>query len=145
MGQLALFVRGLWWRRGFCAAVLIVATLTTAVAVLGPLYARAAGESTLSDRLADSPADGAGLAFIKRVDISAATLPGPGSVPGYPSRILGASIAGTANTIDPALSNTTLVWRDGQCAHLIIVTGACPSGPGQALVDDNALHARPNW
>ena len=57
-----LFLRGLRWRRGFSAAVLLVGIICAAVAAIGPLYARAAGESTLTDELR-AAAPGTGLAF----------------------------------------------------------------------------------
>ena len=46
-----LFLRGLRWRRGFSAAVLLVGMISAAVAAIGPLYARASSESTLTDEL----------------------------------------------------------------------------------------------
>ena len=54
-----LLVRGLWWRRGLSGAVLAVGAVVMGAAVLGPLYARAAGESTLRDELTQAgPATG---------------------------------------------------------------------------------------
>ena len=49
MPSLTLALRALWFRRGVSLAVLLVATLTTAAAVAGPLYQRAGGESVLRD------------------------------------------------------------------------------------------------
>ena len=51
MPRVPLLLRGLWWRRGLTGAVLAVAVATTTTAALGPLYARAAAESTLQDHL----------------------------------------------------------------------------------------------
>jgi len=152
--QAALFLRGLWWRRGFCAAVFVVGSITTAVAVLGPLYARAAGESTLSDRLTSSPSAATGMAFSQAALLTnpnvaakaAAALPAPGSIRGYPQQILGVSDPITAAVPgEIGTSSSSLVWRAGACAHLIVISGHCPTSAGQAIVDDNALHATPNW
>jgi len=152
VGRAALFARALWWRRGLGAAVLVVATITTAVAALGPLYAEAAAQSTLTDRLVATPSAQTGLSFTQRADLSEpgaigsllTQLPAPGSVRAYPSRITGTNIPVTART-GQLLSLTTLVSRPGFCAHLIVLSGRCPTSPHEAIVDDNALHGRPNW
>src|SRR5206468_11893883 len=57
-----LFLRGLLWRRGFTVAVLLVGTICSAVAAIGPIYARAASESTLTDELR-AAGSRAGLSF----------------------------------------------------------------------------------
>ena len=58
--RMPLLVRGLLWRRTLVLAVLAVAVVTMAVAALGPLYARAADESTLRDTLTQAPVDQSG-------------------------------------------------------------------------------------
>lgn len=57
-----LFLRGLRWRGGFSAAVLLVGLISAAVAAIGPLYARASSESTLTDELRAGGSQ-TGLAF----------------------------------------------------------------------------------
>jgi putative ABC transport system permease protein len=153
LGRTALFARALWWRRGLAVAVLIVGIVTTAVAALGPLYARSAAESTLSDRLATTSTADTGLGFTAQADIGergvvgrvAARVPAPGAIRGYPTRIEAISVGVTARVGQGQPSLTNLVWRDGSCAHLIVISGRCPTGPHEAIVDDNALHEQPDW
>ncbi len=38
-----------------------------------------------------------------------------------------------------------MVWRAGQCAHIVLTTGHCPTAAGQAIVPDNTVHSAPNW
>lgn len=146
---IGLVLRGLWWRRGLTSAVLAVAVVTTTAAALGPLYARAAAESTLQDQLTQATWT-VGLHISGDVDVStagavdrvAARMPKPGQVPGYDHRIegirttrdLGVGLVGT--NLDLLAS---LVWRQGICQHVVIVSGHCPDGPGQALVSQRTV------
>ncbi len=145
MRRFSLLLRGLWWRRGLTSAVLAVAIVTTTAAALGPLYARAAGESTLHDHLT-SAGSAAGLHFqtavasteYDSVDDAISEAPLPGSVRGYPTDIQGLVTAKgvTASTAPKGTDTaaTRVAWRQGDCAHLVIVAGRCPSAPGEALV-----------
>ena len=148
-----LFLRGLGWRRGFSAAVLVVGLISAAVAGIGPLYARAASESTLTDELRSGGSD-AGLAFTASVDAGdprglSSTLSQIGAaahVPGYGTAITGESALVTARSpSDAASSPSTLVTRSGQCRHLEIVTGHCPSAVGDLLVPQAASTGAPHW
>ena len=148
-----LFLRGLRWRRGFSAAVLLVATISAALAAIGPLYARASSESTLTDELRDARWH-TGLAFTAFADARDAdastqvdTLIGPAAhVRGYGTPIHGRSLAVTAKTpSNLATSASTLAWREDECAHLRIVSGHCPTAAGQALIPEGARHESPSW
>src|SRR5262249_60399712 len=93
-----LLLQGLWWRRGFSASVLVVGALVIGAAVLGPLYARAAGESTLRDELTQA-GSATGVEFqdmpralqltapISQFAQAQAKTPQPGGAPGYPTRV----------------------------------------------------------
>jgi putative ABC transport system permease protein len=147
-----LFLRALWWRRGFSAAVLIVGVISAAVAVIGPLYARAAGESTLTDELRDAGAQ-AGLAFSESVQTG---LPGAigllssqvhnaAQIPGYGTPITGESLVATIRaTQDPTSSPTTLVTRSGVCANVVLTSGRCPTAAGEVMVPSTATATR-SW
>ncbi len=122
MWRLMIVLRGLWWRRGLTFAVLIVATITTAAAALGPLYARAASESTLQDQLAAAPVTSTGLHYATTADVTAdgtyqavlADAPKPGRITGYPTRITG--IFAHTKAIGPNGSVLTgALWRQGVC------------------------------
>jgi hypothetical protein len=145
--QLRLLLRGLWWRRGLTFAVLTVAVLTTTAAALGPLYARAAAESILQDHLVQAGPQ-TGLRLYRDTGLSS---PGAyaqvvdsvrrvGHVHGYNRLITGFF---TPNTVPayiphPPLGhvNTYLLWRSGQCGHVVIVKGRCPTGPDEAMASE---------
>ena len=150
-GRLALLLRALWWRRGLSAATLLVAAITIGAGSLGPLYARAAGESTLQDRLTES-ASAAALHFTFTRDIetegdlaaAAALGPEPGSISAYPSTVVAAVLAVRVSTpaqvaIGDVGPNTRLIWREGACAHFVLTRGRCPSRPGEALASERTL------
>ena len=148
-----LFLRGLGWRRGFSAAVLVVGLISAAVAAIGPLYARASSESTLTDELR-SGGSGTGLAFSSAVPVEDANavpdavreIGRAAHVRGYGRAITGESTVITARSpSDAASSPSTLATRSGQCRHLIIVSGRCPSATNDLLVPQEALTGAPRW
>ena len=139
-----LVLRGLWWRRGLTAGVVVVAVLTATAAALGPIYARGAGESTLHDQLTGASWR-TGLHASTVTDVGTrgryaalrAASPAPGRLPGYDHRIA------TVRTASPVFATTgkdsqdlgtRLVWRDGACRHLVLVSGHCPTAAGEALM-----------
>lgn len=146
MPSLRLALRALWFRRGLSAAILLVAMVTTTVAATGPFYARAAGESILRDRLLTAAPEAVGLRLqeVTRVDddplgrinqdAARAGLP-----IGYPSRIPGYQLSATFVALRSGSSpdvDSRLTYREGVCAHLVLVAGRCPSGAGEAAVSD---------
>jgi putative ABC transport system permease protein len=148
VARLGLTARALWWRRGASATLLAVATVTTTAAALGPVYARAAGESTLQDTLRQAPVDSTGLAFSTMSDVSMrqavgdvnATLPAPGSLLGYPSRINEINASGSAQAVGgtgPVIARVD--WRERDCAHLVLVAGRCPASPTEGIVSSRTL------
>ena len=148
-----LFLRGLRWRRGFSAAVLLVGVISAAVAVLGPLYARAASESTLTDDLRAAGSN-AGLSFVvdgESRDLGAADAVQRriGSVTtarwfGRPIR--GGSLVVTARAPgDGASTPSTMVWRDGVCAQVVVTAGHCATRPGEAMVPAATTSDAPHW
>ena len=144
-------LRALWWRRGVTVAVLVVAVVTTTAAALGPLYARAAGESILQDHLTQAGSS-AGLHVRGYLQLSpaayaraAAAVPEPGTVRGYRRQIrglytprgVGLLAAGAQVNVAGALA-----WRDGACAHLVLVRGHCPTGPGQSIASQRTAASK---
>lgn len=143
MYRLRLILRGLLFRRGLTAAVLVVGVITTAAAALGPMFARGAGESTLQDHFtADAPRTN--LHFTASVNLSqpdvaqklAAKLPTPGSIRGYDSRVL-SFLSNQPQAVGGVL--TKLAWRQGFCQHVVTVAGQCPTGPNQVMVSERSL------
>src|SRR6266480_6905340 len=128
---LRLLLGGLWWRRGLALAVFGVAVVTTTAAAIGPLFARAAAESILQDHLQQAGTT-AGISQHLDLDIGE---PGsyehfrsmalrPGAIPGYDRVITGLYTPSGVATYQPhpplGAVGSYLVWRDGQCAHLVI-------------------------
>ncbi|MEO7263040.1 MAG: FtsX-like permease family protein [Jatrophihabitantaceae bacterium] len=139
------------------AATLLVAAITIGAGSLGPLYAQAADESTLQDRLTES-AGAAALHFTFTRDIqtdadlaAAATLgPKPGSIKAYPSTLVSAVMGVRASTspqvaIGDVGPNTRLIWRADACAHLVLTRGRCPNKIGEALASERTLQGDYGW
>jgi hypothetical protein len=148
-----LLLRGMRWRLGYSVAVLLVGLVSAAVAAVGPLYARAAAESTLTDGLRDAGA-GTGLAFTASADVSdpaavgnvAAELGDAAHLPYYAAPITGRSIGvGARGPGAGASSLTTLATRDGLCAHVVVLRGRCPRAAGEVVVDEDSVRSGPLW
>jgi hypothetical protein len=142
--DLRLLVRAFRWRRGGSTVLLVVASLTIAAAAIGPLYAAAAAESVLQDRLQQATADQTTIAFSEPSDVSypgsidlvAQDQSGRGAIPGYGPPVHELNVtSGIVGNGTPAAA-TQAVWRDGSCGHLIMVSGTCTVGVGDAIVSD---------
>ncbi len=125
-------------------------------AVLGPLYARAAGESTLRDELTQAgPATGLEFQDVPYgfelassashfTQAESMTL-APGAVRGYPTRIGSIYVQTSAYAGAGPGVRVGMLWRAGACAHLIIVSGHCPDGAGQVLVSQRTVDGYYGW
>ena len=144
-----LLMRGLWWRRGLAGAVFAVAVVTTTAAALGPLYARSAGESILQDHLIQGGSDSGFRLSTALTDNARSyarlikTLPPTGSIKGYDHRIDGIYTPLGVTTYYPAAPsgrvNSHLLWRQGECQHLVIVSGHCPTRANEVLVSQRTI------
>lgn len=137
-----IFLRGLWWRRGVAVAVLFVGALGAAVAALGPLYSRAATESALTQELR-SAGFHVGLAFSRDTNSTdpafrarfLAQTRGATRVRGFGRPIYAESLVVTVFAPGATASaDSTMVYRSGVCAHVHVVSGRCPSRPGETMV-----------
>jgi putative ABC transport system permease protein len=140
--SLTLALRAMWFRRGVSLAILLVATVTTAAAAAGPLYLRAGGESVLRDALTSPDPDVVGL------DVTNRGVAGPDTLGFLNDQVMAAKppfaflppVHLVQSSIDiPGRANyqqthSRLMWREGQCEHLRLVAGRCPTGPADALV-----------
>ena len=125
-------------------------------AVLGPLYARAAGESTLRDELTQA-GSATGLEFqdipygfeqatsVSHFARAESMTLEPGAVRGYPTRIGSIYVETSAHAAAGHSVLVGMVWRSGACAHLIIVSGHCPGGAGQVLVSQRTVNGDYGW
>jgi hypothetical protein len=148
-----LLLRGLRWRLGYTVAVLLVGLVGAAVAAIGPLYARAAGESALTDQLTAAGAR-AGLAFTAAADVrqpdavgrAQSGLGAAAHVRYYGGPITGRSVNVSARAPGQSdVSVAALATRDGQCAHVIVLRGRCPIRPGEVMVGEDAIRSGPLW
>lgn len=152
-----MLLRALWWRRGLSAAVLLVGAVTMGAAALGPVYARAAGESTLRDTLTLAGST-AGLQFEDhpfgyemttgsgQFAAAQAKAPAPGFIRGYPDRIGSIlTLTGAALPSGEDRVKTAMVWRANACAHFIISSGRCPTKQGEALVSLRTVQSGYGW
>ena len=122
--------------------ILLVATMTVVAAAVGPLYARAGGESILQDALRgaatrnvgvevwrNAASDGRPLeALDARVDAAG---PPPAHLPRIRSLQFNAAVRDESQ-LNRAVS--LLVFREGACAHLVFVEGRCPTAAGESAV-----------
>lgn len=123
--------------------------ITAAGAILGPLYAQAAGESTLRDTVTQANVTASGLQLratkrissavaeqlsLKQIESSFAVAPAAGSLPGYPSRIEEVSVHTAAAAMPVSGVALSMVWRQGVCEQLTLTAGRCPTAAGEALV-----------
>lgn len=158
MEALRLALRGLRWRAGSSAAVLVVSVVAMAGAALGPLYASSASESLVRDALASAPPVTTGV--LSRGNIAGQTQFRPNQLaqavqaraadprldPWYGPPTLSLTVLQGSPSIDGrALGVAEVSWYRGQCGGVTIVSGRCPDGPGQAMVSARLLkdsHAR---
>ncbi|MGI8535363.1 MAG: FtsX-like permease family protein [Mycobacteriales bacterium] len=149
--SLRLALRGIWARRGVSVAILLVAAVTVATAAAGPIWRRAAGESVLSDHLAEAR----GIASAAEISMS-------GSVASAPGRPLGTTVQqalASAPTMpfstalrsidnDDGLADgetkARLAWRENACQHVRLVAGRCPQASGEVMVSRRSA-AQEGW
>ncbi len=156
MDDFLLVLRGMWFRRGTCVAVLVVASLVVGGAVIGPLYLRSAGESVLRDTLSQAPPVGRIIDDTLQTDLSSHPLArvrkvSTARLAGLPTldRLLGSPVASlqlNASAGAPGASPTVapLAYRQGVCGHVRMVHGRCARRPGAVMVSRSAAAAK-HW
>lgn len=132
---LALVLRGLWWRRGTSAALLVASALAVAGAAAGPLWGRAAQDSLLARTLDEAPVSGLGLVLsdsVPSLDASPVGLPPPA-----PTVVAGSlrSAATSSPDLDGRLDEPSTVI---ETARRLQVLPAPPPGPQQPRQEPDA-------
>lgn len=151
MGGWRVLAGALRWRPGTALATLLVAVTSVAAAVTAPLWARAAQESLLATRLTTTPV--AQLGLVASAATSSATSSDRQALVDATASAVSdlrfdrwfGPTGRVVRTSEPipllrpgrstAFDSARVAWVDGVCAHLVI-TGRCPSGPGDALVSE---------
>ena len=134
-------------RRGQTAALVAVAALTTACTSFAPVYDR-----TMQQALVDTLLAGASASEKVVVVQSEAIVNAGGEtesrdprdlqalVPEEAGALLGQPVLGRAAIVTPRGGDIPptgpLVWRDGGCAHVDVLSGVCPQGTGEIMVSD---------
>ncbi|NRQ38898.1 hypothetical protein HII36_44820 [Nonomuraea sp. NN258] len=126
-----MILRGLWERRTLSLIVLLIAIVPVASAAVGPIYSAAARTTIVRDVVTSASLEGRGWRYTTRT--------------GKIREKVAAFTAGAAFTARPihgleATSGRTgdrrafsLVWQEGQCAHLPAATGRCPGAAGEVM------------
>ncbi len=158
MHSLKLALTALWWRRGLSAAILLVASITTLSASIGPFYSRAAADSVLRDTLRHAPPADSGVEVYRNDTVGNAPLedlqsriPEQGRLTGFAdsrgtvrAAVLAIKSGATAAQINSHTVAADLVARDGACEQLVWVAGRCPAATGQVAVSQRSA-ARYHW
>ena len=134
-------------RRGQTFALVAVSALITACTAFTPVYDRAMQQALVVTLLAHaSPAD-------KTVIVQSESLVTAGGatdaqdprdlqamVPGDVAALLGPAVLGRTASVTPVAGAVPptgpLVWREGACEHLRLLSGTCPAAPGEILVSE---------
>ncbi len=147
MESVLLALRGLRWRAGSSFAVLVVAVIATAGAALGPLYATSAEDSLVRDGLTQAPPVTTGVQ--SRGNVAGQTQYSPSQIsdavlglsdnpvldPWYAPSTLALTVKdGTPRVGETLLGIAQVGWHRGQCGGITVLTGACPSSLGQAMI-----------
>ncbi len=125
----------------------VVAVAAVMAATAGPIYLRAADQSLVSGALAKAPIIETGVTiapvsepFTEPARLLAVADGVPGGVGGAHGDRFGAPILTVdistryAVAATGALDTIDFISRTGDCGHIHIVSGHCPSGPGQVVI-----------
>ncbi|MCK2220696.1 hypothetical protein MF672_043870 [Actinomadura sp. ATCC 31491] len=116
--------RGLWERRTLSLVVLLIAVVPIASAAVGPIYAAAARTTIARDALAAAPVEGRGWRYTTTEgDLAARLAAFTAGADFTRPPIPGMEVTSGRHDDRRAF---TLVWQDGQCAHLTLAEGRCP-------------------
>jgi hypothetical protein len=130
------------WRARASVATALLAAVTVLAAVVGPLWTRAGSESILRDTLvaagrtqdaaifeSQEVPDEEGLDFVRS---GAARTP----LPHYGPPIAGIKVV--ADSLLPGGGTLRvrhpLLWREGFCGQVVVLTGRCPSAAGEVML-----------
>ena len=134
-------------RRGQALALLAVSALITACTAFAPVYDRAMQQALVDTLLAQAST----AELVVRVE-SAAEVQARGASEALEPRLLremipadvaaglGPAVLGRTASVTPVHGDVPptgpLVWREGACEHVRVLTGRCPDAAGEILVSD---------
>jgi putative ABC transport system permease protein len=131
---LHLLIRGVVYRRGIAALIVLVAVAASAAAAVAPIYRSAAAVSALRARMTAAPVDAAGVevAGASTLDdnpdrVLAAEVP---RLPLASSVVRGMTVGGLSTQLQVPgkfVEFSALEWRQNDCAHVVFTSGRCPT------------------
>ncbi|MFI7634825.1 FtsX-like permease family protein [Nonomuraea sp. NPDC049400] len=126
-----MILRGLRERRALSLVVLLIAIVPIASAAVGPIYSAAARTTIVRDVMKSAPLEGRGWRYTTTTGGIEAAVGAFTKGAGFTSRpIFGMET--TSGRRDDRRS-FSLVWQDGQCAHLPLAKGRCPSAGKEVM------------
>ncbi|MFG2000176.1 FtsX-like permease family protein [Spirillospora sp. NPDC048911] len=131
-GRAATLWRGLWFRRGMSAGLLLMAVVAVAAASIGPSYHDAAATFALRRTITKAPPAGQALHLTalspagQALDRSPLESYATGALHGH-DRLFQSPIMEIKGTGDFGTGRAAgITWRQGACAHLTFESGRCP-------------------
>ncbi|WP_188192902.1 FtsX-like permease family protein [Nonomuraea sp. SYSU D8015] len=129
-----MILRGLWERRTLSLVVLLIAIVPIASAAVGPVYSAAARTTIARDAVKAAPLEGRGWRYTTAEGGIEAKVAAFTSGAGFVSRpIFGME---TNSGLPGDRRSYALVWQDGQCEHLTLVKGRCPSAGKEVMASE---------
>ena len=134
-------------RRGQTLTLVAVAALITACTAFAPVYDRAMQQALVATRLAQATPDEVSVTVQSEAVVDA----GGAAEARDPRALRDLLPNGVAAELEPAVLGRTavvtpeagelpptgpLVWREGACDHLVVLTGTCPDAAGEVLVSE---------
>ena len=134
-------------RRGQTLALVAVSALITACTAFVPVYDRAMQQALVDTLLAHASSTEKAVMVVSEAIESAGGATGPRDprelqtlVPSDVVAQLGTPVLGRTASVTPAAGEVPptgpLVWRDGACEHLRLLSGTCPDAAGEILVSE---------
>ena len=134
-------------RRGQTLALVAVSALITACTAFAPVYDRAMQQALVDTRLARASSEEKAVTVQSEATVNAAGATEArdprdlqAMVPRDVAARLGPPVLGRSAIVTPVAGDVPptgpLVWREGACEHLRVLSGTCPGAPGEILVSD---------
>lgn len=134
-------------RRGQTAALVVLSALITACVAFAPVHGRAMQQALVDTLLAQASGTDRVVAVrsdsaVNAIGVTEALDPRElqSMVPAGVAAGLGPPVLGRSALVSPTTGpvppNGPLVWRDGACEHVRLLSGTCPAASGEILVSE---------
>ena len=146
MTAVALLLRGMRWRLGLSLLTVVTSTIAVAVAVLGPLYLRTAGDSVVRQTVGVAAIAARGVTLspsagrvgtLAEMSQAERVVENEGAAHRWYGAPITTVLSGVGLTApDGSPLRSQLFWRTGICHVLRFREGGCDLGPGDVVVSD---------